>query len=283
MKDLKYYLKKAKEEKWAIPQFNFSTIEQLKAIINVSYKLKTPVILGTSEGEANYLGMEEIVSLVKISKNKYKIPLFLNLDHGKNLDLIKKAIFLGYDSVHFDGSSFSLTENIKITRELIKIAHKKNILVEGEIGSIKGESQLSSKKIKILKQDLTSVSDVEKFVKETKVDSLAVSIGNIHGVYKKMPKLDFKLLKDIKKISKNFLVLHGGSGIENKEIKKAIREGIVKINFNTEIRIVWKNSLRKYLKNKNEFKPYKILNFVQNDIEKKLEEKVYLLNSNNKL
>ena len=135
----------------------------------------------------------------------------------------------------------------------------------------------------IRKKDLTSLIEVVKFLKETKVDSLAVAIGNIHGVYEQMPKIDFERLKEINKITPSFLVLHGGSGISQQDIKTAIRRGIVKINFNTELRLVWKESLEKFLKKAKEPKPYKILVRVQNTIQKKVEEKIILLGSKNKI
>lgn len=281
---LRDYFEKAQKEKWAIGQFNFSTIEQLRAVFEAARNLKSPLILGTSEGESGFLGIKEIIALVEISKMKYNVSVFLNLDHGKNLDWIKTAINYGYDAVHFDGSGLSLEENIKQTKKIVDYAHKKGVLVEGELGCIKGESKFNIGKIKIEEKDLTLPSQVEKFVKETRVDSLAVAIGNIHGIYSEaVKKLDINRLKEIKKNTGAFLVLHGGSGIPGEEVKKAISSGIVKINFNTELRLVWKSSLEKYLKETDESKPYKILSLVQNDIQKKVEEKIILLGLKNKI
>ncbi len=229
------------------------------------------------------MGLKEIIALVEISKTRYRVPAFLNFDHGKDLNLIKNAIDYGYDAVHFDGSGLSLEENMKQTKKIVEYAHKKRVLVEGELGAIRGESKLHKEKIKIKKEDLTLPSEIAKFMKETGVDSLAVSIGNVHGIYRQKKKLDFGLLREINEITKGFLVLHGGSGIPDKEIKKAMEVGIVKINFNTEIRLVWKNSLEKILKETEEFKPYKILAQVQNNIQKKVEEKITLLNSRNRI
>ncbi len=278
--ELKNYFKKAEKEKWAIPQFNFSTIEQLRAILSVAQKTKSPVILGTSESESRFLGLKEIIALVEISKIKYKSAAFLNLDHGKDLNWIKKAIDFGYPDIQFDGSKLDFKKNLKITKKVVEYAHKKGVLVEGELGYISGESSLHKNKVKIKKKDLTSLDEVSEFVKKTKVDSLAVAIGNIHGIYKGEPDLDFERLKKIKEITKVFLVLHGGSGIPDKEIKKAIKLGIVKVNINTELRIAWKTSLEKLLL--KEVKPYVILSEVQKSIEKKVENKIFLFNSKNK-
>ena len=141
MKSLKYFFKKAKKEKWAIGQFNFSTLEQLKAIVSAAEKLKSPVILGTSQGEVNFFGIEEAILLRDLYRKKFPY-IYLNLDHGKDVNLIKKAINLGYDCVHFDGSGLDFQENLKITKKIVKYAHKKGCLVEGEIKSIHGGSEI---------------------------------------------------------------------------------------------------------------------------------------------
>tara|TARA_Y100000310_G_scaffold329214_1_gene398622 strand:- start:854 stop:1693 length:840 start_codon:yes stop_codon:yes gene_type:complete len=277
--NLKSYLNKAKKGKWAIPQFNFSTLEQLRGILAKAEQLKSPIILGTSQGELNFLGLKEVVALLEISKTKYNVPVFLNLDHGKDISSIKKAIDYGYSAVHFDGSKLSLKENIKLTKQIVDYAHKRGVIVEGELGHIQGESKLNKVKMIFKKEYLTDVDQVNEFVKKTKVDSLAISIGNVHGVYKGRPKIDFTRLKEISDQTNCFLVLHGGSGIFKSDIKKAIKMGIVKINVNTELRMAWKNSLEKSLKL---VKPYKVLIPVQNAIGKKVEEKVKLFDSINK-
>lgn len=276
------YLKKAQRECWAIGQFNFSTIEQLRAILAAAEKLKSPVILGTSEGESKFLGLRENIALVEISKTKWQVPAFLNLDHGKDLNWLKKAIDFGYSAVHFDGSKIPFEKNIKYTKKIVDYAHKRSVLVEGELGYIAGESSLRKEKAKIKKEDLTSPEQVFQFVKKTEVDSLAIAIGNIHGIYTKMPKLDFKRLKEINKETNAYLVLHGASGIAKREIREAIKCGIVKININTELRQVWRKSLEKTLKTKSkEVRPYKILPRVEEAVQKVVEEKIQLFGSSN--
>lgn len=277
---LKDYLEKAQKEKWAIGQFNFSTIEQLRGILAAAQRMKSPVILGTSEGESRYLGLKEIVALVEISKIKYEVPAFLNLDHGKDLNWIKKAIDFGYPAVHFDGSELSFKKNIKCAKKIVEYAHKKGVLVEGELGYLRGESKFHKKIARIEKEDLTLPEKAYRFVKETKVDSLAIAIGNIHGIYAGMPKLDSERLKEINKKTKVYLVLHGGSGIQKTEIKKAIKLGIVKVNINTELRLTWKKTLEKSFRIQ-EIRPYKILPKVQKAIQEKVEEKVNLFGSKN--
>ncbi len=253
---MKNIFKKAKEGKYAIGQFNFSTLEQLRGILVASKGL--PIILGTSEGELNYLGLEETIALVEISKRKYNSKAFLHLDHGKDVNLIKKCIDYGFSSVHFDGSHLPLEKNREYAKNIVKYAHKKGVLVEGEIESIGSKKK-------------ASLEDLKDFVDQTKVDSLAINIGNVHGI--KKVKLDFKRLKEADVDA--FLVLHGGSGISDRDIKKAIKLGIVKININSELRKAWKDELVKVLK-KKEIKPYKLLPNCQKSIEKKVVKKIKL-------
>jgi len=280
--NLRNILDRAQKNKYAIGQFNFSTLEQLRGILSAARKLESPIIVATSERESNYIGLKEAVALVEISKVKYRVVAFLNFDHGKNLDKIKTAIDYGYSAVHFDGSELPLEKNIKYTKKVVEYAHKRGVLVEGELGYLRGESKLHKGKGEIRKKDLTSPEEAEEFVRKTKVDSLAIAIGNIHGIYAKMPKIDFRRLEEIHRKTKVFLVLHGGSGISKPEIKKAIKKGIVKININTELREVWKKALFTALKTST-IKPYEILPPVQTAVQKKVEEKINLFGSKNKI
>jgi len=251
--------------------------------------MKSPVILGTSPRESEYLGIKETVALFEIMKAKYNIPAFLNLDHAKDLKSIKEAIDYGYSCVHFDGSNLNFKKNIECVKKIVKYAHKKGVLVEGEIGIIGTESsKIYKKKFKIEKKNLTNPEEAEKFIKETGVDSLAVSIGNFHGIQAigKNPPLHLKRLEEIRKVTeKTFLVLHGGSGIRKKDIKEAIKLGIVKININTDLRLAFAKGLMKnFSKGKiKQLAPYKYLPFAINEVQKKVEEKIKLFKSNNKI
>lgn len=266
--ELKDYLEKASKEKWALGQFNFSTLGQLKGIFLAAKKLKSPIILGTSEGESKFLGIKEAVALVEIMKTDYKVDAFLNLDHGKDLDWLNKCIDYGYPAVHFDGSSFPLEKNLEYAKKTAVIAHKNKVLIEGELDGIGNKKH-------------SSLEELIQFSRDSGIDSLAVVIGNVHGFHKNV-KLDFKRLKEIKKAIKPFLVLHGGSGISTAQIKKAIQLGIVKINVNTELRMAWKKGMEKALR-KKEIKPYKIIPEAIEMVQKKTEEKIKIFKSFNKL
>lgn len=287
MKNLEYYFKKAKREKWAIGQFNFSALPQLEAIIEAAKKMQSPVILGTSEGESRFLGLKQAVALKKAYVAETGLPLFLNLDHGKSFDYIKKAIDVGYDMVHFDGSHLPFKENINQTREVIRYAKSAGVLVEGEIGIIGTESsKLYEEKFEIKEENLTNVKEAKNYIKETGVNCLAISIGNFHGMSSQGdPHLDLKRLGEIKKELKDeLLVLHGGSGTPERDVKKAIRLGIVKVNINTELRLAFTNTLKQSLEaNPKEIVPYKYEDQTIKAVQKVVEDKIRLFGSKNKL
>jgi len=288
MKNLNYYFAKAKLEKFAIPQFNFSDFSQVKAIVNKSAELKSPIILATSEGEAKFFGLEEAAALRDVLKKKTGLPIFLNLDHGKSFEYLKQAIDAGYDMVHFDGSKLPLDENIKITKEVMKNARWKGVLVEGEVGKIGTDSStIYADKFVIKEEDLTKPEDAEKYLKETRANLLAISMGNFHGIEASGidPNLRLDVLKAIKeKANGTFLVLHGGSGTPEDDIKKAIEMGIVKININTELRLAFSGNLRRALDNDKEvITPYKYLPDAMKSVENVVARKIGLFGSANKV
>lgn len=262
---LKQILNRAREQESAIGQFNFCTLEQLRAIVKASGEKERAVFLGTSGGESRFLGLEQIVALVRILKKQNPTPLFVHLDHGKDLGYIKKAIDLGYDSVHFDGSELPFEQNIKQTRKVVEYASQKGVIVEGEVGFLRESG-------KIKKADLTDPKKAAEFVEETGVDLLAVAIGNVHGIFPEMPELDWDRLDKIRRRTKAFLVLHGGSGLRKEDFRRAIDLGVSKININTALRLVWKKSLKRALAQSESIKPYQILPLVQQEIQNKVEE-----------
>ena len=284
---LKDYFQKAQKENWAIGQFNFSTLEQLKAIIQAGKKLNSPIIIGASEGASDFVGLKQAVNLVNSYREEKNPALFLNLDHGKSFDYIKKAIDAGYDYVHFDGSGLDLTENIKVSKRVVEYAHKKGVLVEGEFNATAGASKILGEIPEASQKNLTDPQQAYKFSKETQIDSLAVNIGNFHGMEAsgKNPVIDFNRLKKIKEqIPDKFLVLHGGSGVSEQDIKKIVNSGIVKININTELRLAYTNSLKKVFKDKPlEITPYKIMPEVISSIQKIVETKIKIFGSDNKI
>jgi fructose-bisphosphate aldolase class II len=284
---MKEFYKKARKEGWAIGQFNVSNLESLRGVLQAAKELKSPVIIGTSEGESRFIGLRQAVALVNSFKKELALPIALNLDHGKDFDYIKKAVNEGYECVHFDGSKLIFSENIEIARRIVKYAHRKKVFVEGEVGFIQGSSKFLEKAPEIKKEDLTDPEEALYFVKKTGVDSLAINIGTFHGISRgENGNIFFERLKEIKdKIgNKAFLVLHGGSGISEENIKKAISLGITKININTDLRIAFTESLRKSLsENPEETTPYKYMAESISSVQKAVEEKIRIFGSENKI
>lgn len=288
MKTLKFYLEKAQKEGFAIGQFNFSDFTQVKAIVAAAQAAKSPIILGTSEGESKFFGLQEAVALRDVLRKKTGLPIFLNLDHGKSFEYLKEAVDAGYDMVHFDGSKLPMEENIKISKEVVKYAKKRGVVVEGEVGKIGTESsKIYNEKFVIKDEDLTNPGQAKEYMEKTKVNLLAVSIGNFHGIEVSGidPNLKIELLKKIKEvIGRVGLVLHGGSGTPEDDIREAIKSGIVKININTELRLAFSGNLRRVLNaDLDEITPYKFLVDPMNSVEKVVERKVKLFDSVNKI
>jgi fructose-bisphosphate aldolase class II len=266
---LKEILSSLKENQ-AILHYNISSFEQIKAGILAVKETKKPLIFGVSEGERNYSNPELVKRIIDFYKEEENLRdlIFLNADHSKSLESAKKAIDLNYDSVLIDLSELDLEENIRQTKELVNYRANKSILIEGEVGKIEGKSEIQ-KEVGIKKENLTKVEDALRFIEETKVDLLAVSIGNVHGIVEKEPELDFERGREIAKGVKIPLVLHGASGLSIEKIKKCISIGFKIIHINTEFRKIWKEKLKEELE-KETVVPYKIYEPVIEEIKKKI-------------
>lgn len=271
---LKNLLMKIKNK--ALLHYNISSLEQFKAGIEAVKDTKIPIIFGFSEGEINYLGIKLIKKLNQIVKEE-NLRVFFNGDHIKNFNLAKKLIEIGFDCILYDNSELDFKENILRTKKLIgyKNKIKKEILVEGELGFIGGDSDVKIFEIK--NKYFTDPIKAKEYLQKTGIDLLAISIGNIHGMPSKIrlnkkilkkPKLDFERLKEIKNNVNIPLVLHGGSGINNKDLLKAIDFGIKVIHINTEFRKIWKNEIKKKINYSNI--PYKILTNVVEKLKRKI-------------
>lgn len=265
----KQILAKAQKGRYAVPAFNINNLEILDAVMRAATKLKSPVILSTSEGAIEYAGMNNLYTLMK-EASKAKIPVAIHLDHGKNIDIIAQAINTGYSSVMIDASALPYEENVAKTKLVVALAKKKRVSVEAELGALSGIEDFVS----VSQKDahLTSPAQAKEFVRRTKCDSLAVAIGTSHGSmkFKGKPQLDFKRLFDIKKSVSVPLVLHGASevdekmvararnagstlsathGVTNDLLRKAIKMGICKVNTDTDLRIAFTAGIRETLKN----------------------------------
>lgn len=224
---------KENEGKGAVGAFNLHCFEMLPAMIEAAEELGTPIIIQTSLGTAEYIGLEALIAAVKALAEKSSISVCLHMDHCKSIEALKKAIDLGYSSVMYDGSDLPLDENIKNTQEVVAYAHPRNVSVEGEIGSIGGAED----GIVVEKSDAayTKPEDAFRFVSETGVDALAVAIGTTHGQYKSKAKINYELLEVLQANLKDVgLVLHGGTGVSDEDMKRCA-QGMKKINVGTEL------------------------------------------------
>ena len=264
---LKEILENLKENQ-AILHYNVSTFEQIKAGVLAVKETNIPLIFGVSEGERNYLIPDLVKNIIDFFRENENLPIFLNADHSKSLESGKLAIDLNYDAVLLDLSDLDLEENIKQTKTLIEHRGEKNILIEGEVGKIEGRSEIQ-KEIEVSEENLTKIDDAIKYVSETGVDLLAVSIGNIHGITSGSIKLDFERGAKIYRNVKIPLVLHGGSGISMDDFKRCIEIGFKIIHINTEFRKIWKEKLAEEL-NKETVTPYKILDPVVEALKEKI-------------
>ncbi len=288
MKTLREYIKEASDNGIAIGHFNISNIEGLHGIYNAAKKLNVPVIIGVSEGEEEFIGREEVACLVKTIRERDNYPIFLNADHHYTFESVKLAIDAGYDAAIIDAVKLPLEENILLTKKCVQYAteinqkENRDVLIEAELGFIGQSSKLLSEIPEGISQEtMTKIDDAVYFVNETGLDLIAPSVGNIHGMIKSgNPKLNIERIKNLKDACNIPLVLHGGSGISDEDFKNAIKAGISIIHINTEIRLAYKESLEKYLKeNPDEIAPYKILKPAVLAIEKVVEERLRLFNN----
>lgn len=279
--NMKEMLNKADSGKYAVPHFNINNLEWTRFILEECQELNSPVILGVSEGAIKYMGGYKTVSnLVKslISDLNITIPVALHLDHGSSYESCVKAIDNGFTSVMIDASKYPLEENINITKQVVLYAKDKNVTVEAEVGAVGGEEDGVADELAYAK-----IEDAVKLVDSTNIDFLAPALGSVHGIYKGKPKLDFERMVKIHELIKLPLVLHGGSGIPDELIKKAISCGITKININTELQIAWSNAVRIFLnENDKVYDPRKIIKGGEIAMKEMIKEKIILFGSNNK-
>lgn len=231
----------AKNEHFAIPATNFIDLDSARTFVETAESENKPLILAFAEAHQNFLSLEEAALIGLYFSKKASVPVALHLDHGMTPDLIKRAIHLGFTSVMIDASTSPLEENIAKTREIVEYAHKEGVVVEAEIGHVGAGTNYENHKT--TDSIYTEVSDAVRFVKETDVDSLAISIGTAHGLYKGTPKINFERLEEIRKAIEIPLVLHGGSGSGDENLSRCAQEGICKINIFTDFMVGAMNAI----------------------------------------
>lgn len=278
--NMKEILVKAKNEKYAVPQFNINNLEWTRFILEECEANKSPVILGVSEGASKYMGGYKTVACMVKNLMEYlniTVPVVLHLDHGSSFTVCKEAIDSGFSSVMIDASKYELKENVDITKKVVEYSQKFGVSVEGEIGHIGSDKNEINSGILY-----AEIDDCVKYCQASDVDFLAPALGSVHGLYKGKPKLNFERMEKISEVTKLPLVLHGGSGISDDQIRRAIECGISKININTELQIVWANALKEQIQDSNLFDPRKIIKLGEQALKECVKNKIILFGSNNK-
>ena len=240
-----HMLKKAQKENYAVPAFNIHNLETMQVVVETVAELQSPVILAGTPGTYSYAGTENIIAIAYELSKKHNVPLALHLDHHESYQDIINKIDAGVRSVMIDGSHFPFEENINIVKQVVEYAHRYDVSVEAELGRLGG---IEDDLVVDAKDALyTNPQQAVEFIEKTGIDSLAIAIGTAHGLYKSDPKLDFDRLSEIRSIVDIPLVLHGASGVPDKDVRECIKRGICKVNVATELKIAFADALKSYL------------------------------------
>jgi fructose-bisphosphate aldolase class II len=294
MKTLREILAEAESRRVAVGHFNVSELAALKGIFSAARALSAirdpqaaiPLLIGTSEGERDFIGVRQAVVLVKSLREQYDYPIFLNADHTHSLAKVREAAEAGYDEILFDGSSLAFEENIRATQEAVKIVRSVNpsIVIEGEIGYIGSNSEILGERPEH-SLTLSTPEEAVRFAQETGIDVLAPAVGNMHGLLKTMvagteqKHLDIPLIEDIKRACGVYMTLHGGSDTVDADFAAAIRGGMNIVHVSSELRLAWRRGVEAGLAaDANEIAPYKLLAGSVSGIEKIVSDRLKLFN-----
>ena len=286
MKTLRKILEQADATAAAVGHFNVADSVTLNAVFESARDVKVPVVVGVSEGERKFIGVPQVSAVVKRLREEYDFPIFLNADHTHSLANALEAAKAGFDWIVFDVSTLPFEENIRQTKAAVEALKgvRPDILVEGEIGDIGSGSEIHDA-APDLKKGLTSPAQAQQFVAETKVDTLAPAVGNMHGMLKSMvagdskKHLDIERIREIKAATGIFMTLHGASGTDDKDLREAIAAGMTVVHINTEVRLAWRRGLDEAMsKQPDEIVPYKLLPPVGDSVKRVVTARLELFN-----
>ncbi|MFW6270254.1 MAG: class II fructose-bisphosphate aldolase [Bacillota bacterium] len=272
------FLQKAQNKDVAIPAFNVHNLETMQGVLDGAEKEKSPVMVATTPGTLRHAGVKTIAAMVKETAREVEVPVALHLDHCSDYETIMQALCSGYTSVMIDASKLPYRENVELVKMVVQSAHAVDVPVEAELGRIGGtEDEVT---VEEREASLTDPEKAEEFARETEIDSLAVAIGTAHGLYKGEPELDFERLEEIRQLVDIPLVLHGASGVPDKKVKTAIKNGICKVNIATELKIPFRKTLEDFLKKNPEIDdPRKYLSAARKSLEDVVINKIRLCKS----
>jgi len=286
MRSLRDLLQETEKSGIAIGHFNISDLVLLKAVFGAARELSVPVLVGLSEGEREFVGTRQIAAFVRSLREEFDFPIFLNADHTHSLAKGVEAAKAGFDSIVFDLSALPFEENVRHTKQAVEAlkAINPSMLVEGEIGDIGTGSEIHETSPDLSK-GLSTPEEAKRFVESTGVDILAPAVGNMHGMLRSMvqgetkKRLDIERIVGIKRATGVFLTLHGGSGTDDEDLRKAIGAGIDIVHINTELRVAWRRGLEQGLaKQPDEVVPYKILPTAVDLVEQVVSSRLRLFN-----
>lgn len=286
MHNLRHVLEQAQKNGVAIGHFNISDLVLLKAVFAAAHELNVPVVVGASKGERDFIGIREVANLVRMLREEFDFPIFLNADHTHSLPEAVEAARAGFDAIVFDVSALPFEHNVRQTKEAVEAlkAINPNIMVEGEIGDIGTGSEIHEEAPELSK-GFTTPAEAKEYVDSTGIDTLAPAVGNMHGMLKSMvtgetkKRLDIKRIAQIKDTARILLTLHGGSGTDDEDLRKAIAAGINMVHINTELRVAWRHGLEDALvKQPTEVVPYKILPFAVESVKQVARSRLKLFN-----
>jgi fructose-bisphosphate aldolase, class II len=278
---LRTLLDAAQQGKYAVGAFNCNNMEIVQAIVEAADELRSPVIIQASQGAIKYAGLHYVAGLARLAADAASVPVALHLDHGTDYNTVIACIRAGFTSVMFDGSQWPKAENIARTKEIVKVARAVGVSVEGEIGKIGGvEDDIQVDEREAM---LTPVADAIEFYEATGVDALAMAFGTAHGHYKLPPQLAFDRIDAVHQRTGAYLVMHGGSGVPDADVRKGIELGIRKCNIDTELREAFLGEVRSQVIAKpKEIDPRKILGPARDVLKEKLKAKMKLFGSDGK-
>lgn len=271
----------AKKQGYAVGAFNCNNMEIVQAIVQAAEKERSPVIIQASQGAIKYAGLEYISALGHLAAENAQVPVALHLDHGTSFEQIVQCIRHGFSSVMIDGSKLPFEENVELTLEVLKVARPVGVSVEAELGKIGGTED----DIFVSDRDaqLTNPQEAKDFVDRTGVDALAVAIGTAHGVYQGEPHLDFSRLEKIAQLTGIPIVLHGSSGVPEKDIARAIQLGVRKVNIDTDVRTAFMAGVTEVLAaSPEEIDPRKVLGPARDKMEQQIRTKIRSFGSSGK-
>jgi ketose-bisphosphate aldolase len=287
MDSLRDLLREAQQTGMAIGHFNISDLVLLKAVFGAARERNLPVLVGLSEGERGFVGVRQIAAFVRSLREEFDYPIFLNADHTHSLAKAVEAAEAGFDSIVFDMSALPFDENVRQTKQAVKALKTINasMLVEGEIGDIGTGSEIHDQSPDLSK-GLSTPEQAQQFVESTGVDILAPAVGNMHGMLRSMvrgetkKRLDIERIASIKRAAQVFLTLHGGSGTDDEDLRKAIAAGINIVHINTELRVAWRSGLEQGLaKHPDEVVAYKILPSAVDAVKQVVSSRLQLFNA----